>query len=251
MPATWRWCARHHRRVSGDACLGDAVGREPGQCEAGAIAGSVCPSASRRRALPRIKLIDMRRHAAGARQVPVAAAGRRNSADAGTQGTVAAVPQPARLCAADALPGLRPPLPMPGLLGLAGRAPLSRRMLVCHHCGHHEPVPEACPECGTLDHLVACGPGVERIAEEVAGAVPGRAHDRALVRYAAAASSGCGWNWRRLPRARPILSSARNSSPRAINFPLHDTGRRGRCRSWPRQWRSARRRADIPAAAAR
>ncbi len=39
---------------------------------------------------------------------------------------VAAVPQPARLCAADALPGLRPSLPMPGLLGLAGRAPLSR-----------------------------------------------------------------------------------------------------------------------------
>jgi primosomal protein N' (replication factor Y) len=42
-----------------------------------------------------------------------------------------------------------------------------RGQLVCHHCGHAEPRPEACPECGTLDHLVACGPGVERIAEEV------------------------------------------------------------------------------------
>jgi primosomal protein N' (replication factor Y) len=29
------------------------------------------------------------------------------------------------------------------------------------------PVPEQCPECGEADHLVACGPGVERIAEEV------------------------------------------------------------------------------------
>ncbi|VEJ44477.1 primosomal protein N' [Bartonella vinsonii] len=38
--------------------------------------------------------------------------------------------------------------------------------LKCHHCGYHQPIPEACPECGTLDHLVACGPGVERIAEE-------------------------------------------------------------------------------------
>ncbi len=47
-----------------------------------------------------------------------------------------------------------------------------RRQLQCHHCGHAEPVPEACPECGTLDHLVACGPGVERIAEEVSGAFP-------------------------------------------------------------------------------
>ncbi len=44
-----------------------------------------------------------------------------------------------------------------------------RGQLVCHHCGHNEPRPEACPECGTLDHLVACGPGVERIAEEALG----------------------------------------------------------------------------------
>ncbi|PZM09564.1 primosomal protein N' [Rhizobium tubonense] len=42
-----------------------------------------------------------------------------------------------------------------------------RGQLQCHQCGHAERTPEACPECGTLDHLVACGPGVERIAEEV------------------------------------------------------------------------------------
>ena len=42
-----------------------------------------------------------------------------------------------------------------------------RRTLQCHHCGDTKPVPEACPECGTLDHLVACGPGVERLGEEV------------------------------------------------------------------------------------
>ncbi len=47
-----------------------------------------------------------------------------------------------------------------------------RAQLVCHHCGHHEARPDACPECGTLDHLVACGPGVERIAEEVVGHFP-------------------------------------------------------------------------------
>ncbi len=48
---------------------------------------------------------------------------------------------------------------------------LSRR-LACHHCGHEEPRPDACPECGTPDCLVACGPGVERIADEVAALVP-------------------------------------------------------------------------------
>ncbi len=42
-----------------------------------------------------------------------------------------------------------------------------RGQLQCHHCGHSEPTPEACTNCGTLDHLVACGPGVERLAEEV------------------------------------------------------------------------------------
>ena len=42
-----------------------------------------------------------------------------------------------------------------------------RNQLLCHHCGHNEPTPEACTKCGTLDHLVACGPGVERLAEEV------------------------------------------------------------------------------------
>jgi len=47
-----------------------------------------------------------------------------------------------------------------------------RGQLVCHHCGHAEPRPEACPECGTLDHLVACGPGIERIAEEVDAKFP-------------------------------------------------------------------------------
>ena len=42
-----------------------------------------------------------------------------------------------------------------------------RNQLQCHHCGHNEPTPEACTNCGTLDHLAACGPGVERLAEEV------------------------------------------------------------------------------------
>jgi len=47
-----------------------------------------------------------------------------------------------------------------------------RGTLQCHHCGDNRPAPEACPECGTLDHLVACGPGVERLAEEVLGSFP-------------------------------------------------------------------------------
>jgi primosomal protein N' (replication factor Y) len=44
--------------------------------------------------------------------------------------------------------------------------------LACHHCGHVMPPPKACPECGEEDSLVACGPGVERIADEVATLFP-------------------------------------------------------------------------------
>ncbi len=41
-----------------------------------------------------------------------------------------------------------------------------RGALLCHQCGWREPFPRKCPECGTEDSLAACGPGVERIAEE-------------------------------------------------------------------------------------
>jgi primosomal protein N' (replication factor Y) (superfamily II helicase) len=44
--------------------------------------------------------------------------------------------------------------------------------LACHHCGHIMPPPRACPECGEEDSLVAVGPGVERIADEVAALFP-------------------------------------------------------------------------------
>jgi len=44
--------------------------------------------------------------------------------------------------------------------------------LACHHCGHEEKRPNKCPECGETDCLVACGPGVERIADEVAEILP-------------------------------------------------------------------------------
>ncbi|MCL6697191.1 primosomal protein N' [Sphingomonas sp. NSE70-1] len=44
--------------------------------------------------------------------------------------------------------------------------------LACHHCGHVMPPPKNCPECGEEESLVACGPGVERIADEVADLFP-------------------------------------------------------------------------------
>lgn len=39
--------------------------------------------------------------------------------------------------------------------------------LSCHHCGFKLQRPKACPKCEAEDSLVPCGPGVERISEEV------------------------------------------------------------------------------------
>ncbi|PKP97238.1 MAG: primosomal protein N', partial [Alphaproteobacteria bacterium HGW-Alphaproteobacteria-13] len=44
--------------------------------------------------------------------------------------------------------------------------------LACHHCGHVMPPPRLCPECEDEDSLVACGPGVERVADEVKARFP-------------------------------------------------------------------------------
>jgi primosomal protein N' (replication factor Y) (superfamily II helicase) len=47
-----------------------------------------------------------------------------------------------------------------------------RRQLMCHHCGHIEPMPRACPKCGVEGKMVPVGPGVERLAEEAARRFP-------------------------------------------------------------------------------
>ena len=47
-----------------------------------------------------------------------------------------------------------------------------RRQLVCHHCGYAEPPTLACKSCGAEDNFVACGPGVERLAEEAHAQFP-------------------------------------------------------------------------------
>jgi primosomal protein N' (replication factor Y) (superfamily II helicase) len=47
-----------------------------------------------------------------------------------------------------------------------------RSVLVCHHCGHVESRPRVCPQCHEVDNLAACGPGVERLAEEAEALFP-------------------------------------------------------------------------------
>lgn len=57
--------------------------------------------------------------------------------------------------------------------------------LVCHHCGHAVRRPDSCPECGSEEGFTACGPGVERVAEEAALLFPD-------LRQAVMTSDTCG-----------------------------------------------------------
>ena len=56
-----------------------------------------------------------------------------------------------------------------------------KKRLACHQCGYEIAAPTACPGCKQAGTLIACGPGVERVAEEFAQFFPN-------ARYAIASS---------------------------------------------------------------
>ena len=52
-----------------------------------------------------------------------------------------------------------------------GRGMLTGGKLMCHHCGHMEAVPVACPSCGNVD-ILAYGQGTQRLEARLAEAFP-------------------------------------------------------------------------------
>ena len=208
-----------HRGRAGRAGLGDAVDRDAGSTPSRAATGTLqLPTRFGGRALP-----DIARHRHAHRAGRRAGAGCRRGSSPTVGETLARGEQallflnrrgyaPLTLCRAC---GHRFQCPNCTAWLVEHRF---RRALVCHHCGHIERRPEACPECGAADSLMACGPGVERLAEEVARTLPG---PRTLVlssrlprRHGAAAARARG----RRAMARSTSSSARSSSPRATIF---------------------------------
>jgi len=47
-----------------------------------------------------------------------------------------------------------------------------KAFLQCHHCGITKSIPKECPECESEDNFAACGPGVQRLEEEVKEFLP-------------------------------------------------------------------------------
>ena len=118
--------------------------------------------------------------------------------------------------------------------------------LACHHCGHVMPPPRLCPECGDEDSLVACGPGVERIADEVAELFPDA--------RTAIVTSDTIWSPARAAEFVRAMEDGRDRHRRrhpaghqGLSLPQPDIGRSGRCRPWPAGRRPSCRRAKLPA----
>ena len=44
--------------------------------------------------------------------------------------------------------------------------------LCCHHCGYSQQRPQQCPDCATEDSFIPCGPGVERVHEQICKRFP-------------------------------------------------------------------------------
>ena len=129
----------------------------------------------------------------------------------------AAVPEPPRLCAGDALPQMRLQIRMPELLGLAGRAPVPApaRMPPLRHLRAD---PRDMPE---LRRRAFTGAVRARHRAHRRGgrrAVPGGAPRAAVERPHAVASAICARPCARSRTARSMSSSARSSWPRDTTF---------------------------------
>lgn len=71
----------------------------------------------------------------------------------------------------------------------------ANRRLMCHHCGHSEPMPDGCPECGGALEFVGAGtqrveealhqrfPGVEVLRMDADTITAGRSHEKLLTKF--------------------------------------------------------------------
>jgi hypothetical protein len=167
--------------------------------------------------------------------------------DAGARRAGAALPQPARLCAADAVP--RPAATAssartarPGSSSTASALPRLPPLRP------YRAKPEACPPAARrFAGRLRAGRRAHRGGGRRAFS-RGQAHHHPVERHARRHGAAApGTRGDRKGGASSTSSSARSSSPRGTTFP-DDAGRRARRRYRPRLRRSARGRAHLPAA---
>lgn len=90
--------------------------------------------------------------------------------------------------------------------------------LQCHHCGEKQPYPKACPQCQAEDSLIMCGPGVERLDEEVATLFPD--HSRCVFSSDGVAvsvsGSVAGTAHNKTGKRKPIPAQTTKTDPHAF-----------------------------------
>ena len=154
------------------AGVGDALGRKRGQCAARPLRASALPERFGGQHAAGGRGDRLAPRGPAARPLHRAAARRGGEGRARARRAGAAVPQPARLCAADLVPRLRPPDGLPELRRLAGRSPLPAAARL-PPLRLFDAAADACPKCQAAGSFVAVGPGVERLEEEAAELFPG------------------------------------------------------------------------------
>ena len=188
-PATWRWCARSSRQIPIVLVSATPSLETASTSPRGRYARCICRDRHGGAAAAAIIAADR----SAADEPPRAAAGcRRRCAEAltetlATRRAGAAVPQPPRLCAADALPRLRPPPAMPATAPPGWSSIASAAGCNCHHCGFAAADPRR---------------------------MPGLQGERTRWPPAARASSASPKRWRRcFPTARIGADDQRHRSP--------------------------------------
>ena len=118
--------------------------------------------------------------------------------------------------------------------------------LECHHCGFQRRQPETCPACDAEGSFAACGPGVERLAEEVDEAFPG-ARWAVLTSDTVRGPSQVQDLVDAIVRPRGRRADRHADGGQGAPLPPAHPGGRGGRRPGPRGRRHARRREDVSA----
>ena len=162
--------------------------------------------------------------------------------------------QPPRLVELPVVPLVRAGVELPAVRRRARAAPPATGILACHHCGHREPAPERCEQCGSIS-VARHGAGTERVQHDLAAALDGEDDGRFPVLRLDADTVGAGRGRRRA--AAPIRGGRVGRADRHADgrqgprLPRRDAGRGARRRRDPAvsglSRRGAHVRADRPA----
>ena len=129
-PATWRCCAPRSPRSRSSSSRRPHRSKRSSMSARGRYDRVALPRRHAAAELPAVRLVDLRRERIERGRFLAAAARRRARRDPRCRRAGTPLSEPPRLCAADLVPRLRLPLPMPELHRLAGRAPLYRAAVV-------------------------------------------------------------------------------------------------------------------------